>query len=65
MEKIDQMCVQFGRLELAQFHAIKHAFDPGEMLNPGKAVPTLHRCAELGAMHVHGGQLPFPELDRF
>ena len=65
MEKIDQMCVQFGRLELAQFHAIKHAFDPEGLLNPGKAVPTLHRCAELGAMHVHGGQLPFPELERF
>ena len=65
MEKIDQMCVQFQPLELAQFHAVKAAFDPQGLLNPGKAVPTLHRCAELGAMHVHHGQLPFPELERF
>lgn len=64
-EKIDQMCHQFAAPELAQFHAIKHAFDPHGLLNPGKAVPTLHRCAELGAMHVHGGKLPFPELERF
>ncbi len=65
MEKIDQMCVQFQAMELEQFHAIKHAFDPAGLLNPGKAVPTLHRCAEFGAMHVHGGRLPFPELERF
>ena len=65
MEKIDQMCVQFQKLELQQFHAVKHAFDPEGLLNPGKAVPTLHRCAELGAMHVHKGKLPHPELDRF
>ena len=64
-EKIDQMCVQFQALELSQFHAIKEAFDPKGLLNPGKAIPTLHRCAELGAMHVHNGQLPFPELERF
>lgn len=65
MEKIDQMCVQFNSLELQQFHAIKDAFDPDRLLNPGKAVPTLHRCAELGAMHVHHGKLPHPELERF
>ena len=65
MEKIDQMCVQFRPLELQQFHAVKHAFDPDGLLNPGKAVPTLHRCAELGAMHVHHGKLPHPELERF
>jgi glycolate oxidase len=65
MEKINQMCVQFNSLELTQFHAIKDAFDPQGLLNPGKAVPTLHRCAEFGAMHVHHGQLPFPELERF
>jgi len=65
MEKINQMCVQFNDLELLQFHAIKHAFDPDELLNPGKAIPTLHRCAEFGAMHVHHGQLPHPELERF
>ncbi|HID46260.1 MAG TPA: FAD-binding oxidoreductase, partial [Chromatiaceae bacterium] len=64
-EKIDQMCVQFQALELTQFHAIKTAFDPKGLLNPGKAIPTLHRCAELGAMHVHNGKLPFPELERF
>jgi len=65
MEKINQMCVQFNALELSQFHAVKAAFDPEGLLNPGKAVPTLHRCAEFGAMHVHNGQLPFPELERF
>lgn len=64
IEKIDQMCHQFTAAELAQFHAIKAAFDPDGLLNPGKAVPTLHRCAEFGAMHVHGGELPFPELER-
>jgi len=65
MEKINQMCVQFNAPELTQFHAIKAAFDPQGLLNPGKAVPTLHRCAEFGAMHVHRGELPFPELERF
>ena len=65
MEKINQMCVQFKSNELTQFHAVKHAFDHKGLLNPGKAVPTLHRCAEFGAMHVHHGQLAFPELERF
>jgi glycolate oxidase len=65
IEKINQMCSQFRAAELTQFHAVKHAFDPTGLLNPGKAVPTLHRCAELGGMHVHNGELPFPELDRF
>ncbi len=65
MEKIDSMCEQFTEEELAQFHALKKAFDPDGLLNPGKAVPTLHRCAELGAMHVHGGRLPFPDIPRF
>jgi len=65
IEKINQMCVQFNSAELTQFHAIKDAFDPKGLLNPGKAVPTLHRCAEFGAMHVHHGELPFPELERF
>ncbi len=65
MEKINQMCVQFDSGELTQFHAVKHAFDAKGLLNPGKAVPTLHRCAEFGAMHVHRGKLPFPELERF
>ena len=65
MEKIDQMCVQFRTAELEQFHAVKAAFDPDGLLNPGKAVPTLHRCAEFGAMHVHHGHLQHPELERF
>jgi glycolate oxidase len=65
IEKINQMCVQFNSPELTQFHAVKEAFDPRGLLNPGKAVPTLHRCAEFGAMHVHHGELPFPELERF
>ena len=46
-------------------HAVKAAFEPHGLLNPGKAVPTLHRCAEFGAMHVHHGQLKFPDLPRF
>jgi glycolate oxidase len=65
LEKINQMCVQFNAQELQQFHAVKAAFDPHGLLNPGKAIPTLHRCAEFGAMHVHHGQLPHPELERF
>ena len=65
MEKINQMCVQFNSPELTQFHALKNAFDEKGLLNPGKAVPTLHRCAEFGAMHVHHGQLSHPELERF
>jgi glycolate oxidase len=65
IEKIDQMCVQFGAGELAVFHALKRAFDPAGLLNPGKAVPSLHRCAEFGRMRVHGGQLPHPHLSRF
>ena len=64
-EKINQMCAQFNSDELTLFHGVKAAFDPGGLLNPGKNIPTLHRCAEFGAMHVHMGQLPFPELERF
>jgi glycolate oxidase len=65
VEKINQMCSQFQAAELQQFHAVKEAFDPLRLLNPGKAVPTLHRCAELGAMHVHHNQLPHSDLPRF
>ena len=64
-EKIDQMCVQFSDSERTQFFAVKSAFDPDALLNPGKAIPSLHRCAELGAMHVHKGDLPFPDIPRF
>ena len=65
VEKLDSMCQQFGPAELLCFHAVKQAFDPAGLLNPGKAVPLLSRCAEAGRMHVHGGKLPFPELERF
>ena len=65
IEKLDAMCHQFSSAELDVFHQIKNAFDPISLLNPGKAVPTLHRCAELGNMHVHHGELPHPELERF
>ncbi|MCH8845225.1 MAG: FAD-binding protein [Proteobacteria bacterium] len=65
IEKINQMCVQFNAEEIVQFHAIKNAFDPKGLLNPGKAIPTLNRCAEFGAMHIHRGELPHPDLERF
>jgi glycolate oxidase len=65
MEKINQMCSQFGSKELNVFHAIKKVWDEHGLLNPGKAVPTLQRCAELGAMHVHHGAMKFPDLPRF
>jgi glycolate oxidase len=65
VEKINQMCIQFGAGELAQFRAVKRAFDPAGLLNPGKAIPTLHRCAEFGAVHVRRGQVLHPDLERF
>lgn len=65
VEKINHMCIQFSSAELSQFHAVKQAFDPKRLLNPGKAVPTLQRCAEFGAMHVHRGALKHGELPRF
>ncbi|MCU7921847.1 MAG: FAD-binding protein [Candidatus Thiodiazotropha sp. (ex Dulcina madagascariensis)] len=65
VEKINQMCAQFTDQELETFHAVKAVFDPHNLLNPGKAIPTLNRCAEFGAMHVHAGKLRFPELERF
>ncbi|MHB8529392.1 MAG: FAD-linked oxidase C-terminal domain-containing protein [Caulobacteraceae bacterium] len=64
-EKINQMCVQFSTGEIETFAAIKGAFDPKGLLNPGKAIPSLARCSEYGAMHVHAGKLPFAHLDRF
>lgn len=65
IEKINQMCSQFERAELDSFLGVKKAFDPVSLLNPGKVIPTLHRCAEYGAMHVHKGEMKFPELPRF
>ncbi|MCA3072257.1 MAG: FAD-binding protein [Rhodocyclaceae bacterium] len=65
IEKINQMCVQFPADEREQFFGVKRAFDPPGLLNPGKCIPTLHRCAEYGRMKVHGGALPHPGLDRF
>ncbi|MEO8143947.1 MAG: FAD-linked oxidase C-terminal domain-containing protein [Betaproteobacteria bacterium] len=65
VEKIDQMCMQFGAAELALFHGVKRAFDPKGLLNPGKAIPALSRCAEFGRMHVHAGKLGRPDLPRF
>jgi len=65
IEKLKQMCLQFRGPELAAFHDVKHAFDPSGILNPGKAVPLLKRCAEWGGTHVRGGQLPRPEIPRF
>jgi glycolate oxidase len=65
VEKIDAMCLQFSTRELESFHAIKSAFDAQGLLNPGKAVPTLHRCAEYGRMHVHAGQDKFADIPRF
>jgi glycolate oxidase len=65
VEKVNAMCAQFRADELVAFHGIKHAFDEHGLLNPGKAVPTLARCAEFGRSHVHAGQEKFPELPRF
>ena len=65
IEKINQMCVQFPADEREQFFGVKRAFDPHGLLNPGKCIPTLHRCAEYGRMKVHGGELPHPGLERF
>ena len=65
IEKIDCMCLQFSAAENQAFHALKAAWDPSGLLNPGKAIPTPNRCAEGGALHVHDGQFPHPELERF
>ena len=65
IEKLNSMCVQFSAEENAQMFAIKHAFDPKGLLNPGKVIPTLHRCAEYGKMLVRAGQIKHPDLPRF
>ena len=65
IEKLNQMCVQFSKPELEQFFRIKHSWDPLGILNPGKGIPTLTRCGELGGMHVRSGHESHPELERF
>ena len=65
VEKRDLMPVMFSEVDLAHQQRIKCAFDPELLLNPGKVFPVLHRCAELGRVHVHGGKTAFPELPRF
>jgi glycolate oxidase len=65
VEKLGTMCVQFTAEELAQMSSVKHAFDPQGLLNPGKVIPTLNRCAEYGKMLVRGGQISHPDLPRF
>ena len=65
IEKRDLMPVMFSETDLQQQQRLKCAFDAEGLLNPGKVFPTLHRCAELGRLHVHAGKLPFPDLPRF
>jgi glycolate dehydrogenase FAD-linked subunit len=65
VEKRDLMGTMFDEIDLAHQQRLKCAFDPEGLLNPGKVFPQLHRCAELGRLHVHAGKLPFPDLPRF
>jgi len=65
VEKRDLMDEVFGPDDLAHQQRLKCAFDAGGLLNPGKVFPTLHRCAELGRLHVHAGKLPHPDIERF
>ncbi|HIF11282.1 MAG TPA: FAD-binding oxidoreductase, partial [Sneathiellales bacterium] len=65
VEKRDLMGVMFDEDDLKHQQRVKCAFDPAGRLNPGKVFPVLHRCAELGRMHVHRGQVPFPHLPHF
>jgi len=65
VEKRDLMGTMFDEIDLAHQERLKCAFDPDGLLNPGKVFPQLHRCAELGRLHVHAGRLPHPELPRF
>jgi glycolate oxidase len=64
VEKRDLMGAMFNERDLDQQQRLKCAFDPDGLLNPGKVFPQLHRCAELGRLHVHAGKLPFPDLPR-
>ena len=65
VEKRDLMPEMFTEDDLKHQQRLKCAFDPEQLLNPGKVFPTLHRCAELGRMHIRAGQMPFPDLPRF
>ncbi len=65
IEKINQMCSQFTDAEREVFFAVKRSFDEHSLLNPGKAIPELHRCAEYGAMRVSQSKLPYPDIPRF
>ena len=65
VEKRDLMGEMFSEIDLNQQQRVKCAFDADGLLNPGKVFPTLHRCAELGRIHVHHGKLPFPDIPRF
>jgi glycolate oxidase len=65
VEKRDLMPTMFGEADLNQQQRLKCAFDPDTLLNPGKVFPELHRCAELGRVHVHGGRTRFPGIERF
>jgi len=65
VEKVNSMCVQFSPEENEQMFSVKRAFDPQGLLNPGKVIPTLHRCAEYGKMLVRAGQIKHPDLPRF
>ena len=65
IEKLNSMCVQFNAVENEQMFGVKRAFDPQSLLNPGKVIPTLQRCAEYGKMVVRGGAISHPELERF
>jgi glycolate oxidase len=65
VEKLDTMCAQFDEATMQVFFGVRLAFDPSGILNPGKAIPTLPRCAEYGRMHVHSGKQQFADLPRF
>jgi glycolate oxidase len=65
VEKRDLMPVMFSEIDLNAQQRVKCAFDEKGLLNPGKVFPVLHRCAELGRMHISGGKLPFPDIPRF
>jgi glycolate oxidase len=65
VEKRDLMPAMFSEDDLKQQQRVKCAFDPKSLLNPGKVFPILHRCAELGRVHIHRGQVRFPDIPRF